>query len=351
MQFFKPSKYFGIEAVFFITYFYLFRILTDFEYNYWERHITGITWQDIEYDLVFGTSSLLAFYVFYRMVRNHLEKPRLWRLVVYIIVFLIAYSLYGKVTDYLFAHWSWLTPETRRLALQQYQSKSIGYSVAYMLKEFLAISFLAYFIHSAEQNEKMKALKEQQLLSELAYLKAQLQPHFFFNTLNNIYALALKQSKDTAPLVAKLSEMMRYILYQSDQEQVLLKDEIAFVRNYVEVEQIRYRNAIAIDLEVQGIDNSSTIGPLLLLPFIENAFKHGIEDEQDKGFVTIVICQTEDELLMEISNSIAKARAKPGGIGLANVQKRLALLYPKRYKLEQQTDKKNYQIRLTLQMK
>lgn len=351
MQFFRPSKYFKIEAIFFVTYFYLFRILTDFEYNYWERHITGVSWQDVEYDLVFGTSSLIAFVVFYRIFKSYLEKPRLGRLVLYLIAFLVAYSLYGKVTDYIFAHWSWLTAETRRLALQQYQSKSIGYSVAYMLKEFLAVSFLAYFVHSAEQNERMKALKEQQLLSELAYLKAQLQPHFFFNTLNNIYALALKQSAATAPVVAKLSEMMRYMLYQSDQEQVFLKDEIAFIKNYVEVEQIRYRDAISIQLDVQGIDQRATISPLLLLPFIENAFKHGVEEEQDKGFVTIVICQTEDELLMEISNSIAKMITKPGGIGLANVQKRLELLYANRYRLEQQADEKTYRVSLTLQIK
>lgn len=351
MQFFKPSKYFKIEVIFFAVYFYVFRILTDFEYNFWERHITGVTWQDVEYDLVYGTSSLLAFIVFYQIVKNYLRKGNLGRLILYVLLFLLGYSLYGKCVSYVYAHWEWLTAETRRLSLQQFQSKSIGYSLAYMFREFLAFSFLAYFIHSLEQNEKMKALKEQQLISELTYLKAQLQPHFFFNTLNNIYALALKQSTDTAPLVAKLSEMMRYILYQSDRAQVLLKDELTFIRNYVAVEQIRYREAIQIKLEIQGINEHSMISPLLLLPFIENAFKHGVAEEEGEGFVNLVICQTEEELVMEISNSIASKTITTGGIGLANVQKRLALLYPERYQLEQQGAGNIYEVRLTLQMK
>lgn len=351
MQFFKPSRYFKIEAVFFVVYFYVFRILTDFEYNFWERHITGVTWQDVEYDLVYGTSSLFAFVIFYQIVKNYLRKGDLGKLILYILLFLLGYSLFGKAVSYVYANWDWLTAETRRLSLQQFRSKSIGYSLAYMFREFLAFSFLAYFIHSLEQNEKMKALKEQQLISELTYLKAQLQPHFFFNTLNNIYSLALKQSTATAPLVAKLSEMMRYILYQSDQAQVLLKDELAFVHNYVAVEQIRYRDAIQIQLEVQGINEQSTISPLLLLPFIENAFKHGVAEEEGEGFVNLVICQTEDELVMEISNSMPTKTIKAGGIGLANVQKRLELLYPNHYQLTQQIVDNIYEVRLTLQMK
>lgn len=351
MQLFKPSKYFKIEFIFFIVYFFVFRILTDFEYNFWERHVTGVSWQDVEYDLIYGTSSLLIFIFFYQMIRNYLRDGKLGRLLVYVLLFLVAYSLFGKFVSYMYANWSWLTAETRRLSLAQFKSKSIGYSLAYMFREFLAFSFLAYFIHSLEQNEKMKALKEQQLLSELAYLKAQLQPHFFFNTLNNIYALALKQSKDTAPIVAHLADMMRYILYESEHQFVPLAAEISFIKNYVEVEQIRYRSSISINLEVQGVTDQGQIAPLLLLPFIENAFKHGVQEEEGDGFVTIVVCKTEDELTLEVSNSIAKATATTtGGIGLMNVQKRLAILYNGQHKLEVQNNQNVYQVSLTLQL-
>jgi sensor histidine kinase YesM len=343
------SKYLKIEIIFFITYFYLFRLLSNFEYNFWEKQMTGISRFDAEYSLAYGTSSLIAFLVFYEIVKRYLANGRLFIFIGSTLLFLIGYSFLQKGVSYLFANLDFFSPKMREWALAGFKAKAIGYSLAYMFREFLAISFLAYFIHSAKQNERMKALKEQQLMSELSYLKAQLHPHFFFNTLNNIYSLALEQSIKTAPLVAKLAEMMRYILYRSEEKLVFLKDEITFLRNYVEVEQVRYPKKININFEVQGIDEESKISPLLLLPFIENAFKHGVQEETENGFVTIVICKTEDELTLEVSNSIpTKSSANSIGIGLNNVQKRLLLLYPEKHTLEIENTKELYSVSLTL---
>lgn len=351
MSYFKRSKYFKIEVIFFVTYFYLFRFLTDFEYNFWEKNKAGINSFEVEYNLLYGTCGLIAYWFLYQIIKQYLVSKRILILIAHLILFLICYSFYLKGTSYLFAHLDFLSEEMRKSALRQFNFKSIGYSLAYVLREFLSFGFLAYFIHVDRQNEQMKVLKEQQLISELTYLKAQLQPHFFFNTLNNIYSLALQQSKDTAPLVAKLAEMMRYILYKAEEKLVLLKDEIAFIQNYVEVENIRYRSAIHIQFDVQGIDDHSKIGPLLLLPFIENAFKHGVQDEEKNGFVSIIICKIENELTLEVKNSIAKNKENTGGIGLVNVKKRFEILYAKKYKLEIQNDMKIYQVSLTLQMK
>jgi LytS/YehU family sensor histidine kinase len=180
-------------------------------------------------------------------------------------------------------------------------------------------------------------------------LKAQLHPHFFFNTINNIYALALKQSADTAPMVAKLAEMMRYILYEADQPVVLLEREIEFLNNYIGTEKIRHkRNDIRFD--VQRIDRNIRIEPLLLLPFVENAFKHGLEQETGNGYVHIVICLVENELTVEVTNS------KPAegeirvtkGIGMQNLQKRLAILYPGKHQLLVHDEADKYQVTLTL---
>ncbi|RDC58264.1 hypothetical protein DU508_04830 [Pedobacter chinensis] len=351
MQIPRISKYLKIEIAFFITYFYIFGFLTNLEYNFWEKHLTGISFYEAEYSILYGTSSVIAFLVFYQIVKSYLINKQLLKFVSFIILFLIGYSIYQKGIHFLFSHLDFLSDEIRKSALRAYKFKSIGYSLAYMFREFLSIGCLAYFIHSAKQDEQMKALKEQQLISELTYLKAQLQPHFFFNTLNNIYALALQQARETAPLVARLAEMMRYMLYKADEELVPLKDEILFIQNYVEIENIRYRSAIVISFDVQGIDQESKISPLLLLPFIENAFKHGIENEEKQGFVNIVICNTEDELILEVDNSIARASENLGGIGLINVKKRLDILYPERYKLEIQNDGKIYQVSLMLKMK
>ncbi len=345
---FKLSRYTKIEIIFFLVYFYGIGLLSSFEYNFWENNYIGIPHYELEFALVFGTFNIIAFLLFYRALQYCLKINRVWSFIVLIILFLIFHFFYKKATYLLTSHLDFLSDKVRSDALKWYYLKRLGFTLSHMMVQLCGVSFLAYFIHSAKQNEQLKTLKEQQLISELTYLRAQLQPHFFFNTLNNIYGLALLQSKDTAPLVAKLAEMMRYILYKADEKLVSLKDEIAFIRNYVEVEQIRYRTAIHINLEVQGIDEDGNISPLLLLPFIENAFKHGVQEEEKEGFVNIIICKTENELTLEVENSIANTKVTTGGIGLSNVRKRLEILYPDRHKLEIQQDGKIYQVSLTL---
>nr|WP_294943419.1 histidine kinase [uncultured Mucilaginibacter sp.] len=210
---------------------------------------------------------------------------------------------------------------------------------------------LAYFIQFDQQSKQMRMLKEEQLHNELKYLKAQLHPHFFFNTLNNIYSLALKQSLDTAPLVAKLADMMRYILYESDSEKVPLKKEVDFISNYIDTEKIRHQSKITIQYHVQGNTDNRFIEPLILLPFIENAFKHGIQNELYEGSVAVFIRVEENEINMEVYNTkAANEKVKPsGGVGLGNIHKRLNLLYNGRHILKVIDDPASYSVNLTLQ--
>lgn len=348
-------KYFKIELFFFIFICYIGSIISDIEYSFYEQHDVWKFTDALEYRLVVGTFYLLFYSVYYWVfLKGYVFQKKVIPIIISITCFIILSHLYDKyIMNWSIPKISFISDELKARALKDYNRTKLFFIISYTLNRILfTIIGFAFLLRSLQQDEQLKVLKEQQLIAELTYLKAQLQPHFFFNTLNNIYALALKQSKDTAPLVAKLSEMMRYILYQSDQKMVLLKDEIAFIRNYVEVENIRYRSAIKINLEIQCIDNQSAISPLLLLPFIENAFKHGIAEEVATGFVTIVICKNEDELTMEVSNSIAvQQEAKNGGIGLVNVEKRLEILYPDQYQLSIQNDGKVYQVSLTLTMK
>jgi LytS/YehU family sensor histidine kinase len=218
-----------------------------------------------------------------------------------------------------------------------------------MIRELITLSGVAYFIRSARQERQIGELKRQQLQSELEYLKLQLNPHFFFNTLNNIYSLTLQQSEKAAPLVAKHSEMMRYIMYESTQHQVTLSKEVDFLRNYIEVETLRHSNKIDISFETQGIRDQVLIEPLLLLPFVENTFKHGIREEVAFGYIHIILSLVETELFMELKNSIpAMAINEAKGIGLQNAVRRLEILYPGRHKLEMKSDDKSYELRLTI---
>ncbi|MCP9752614.1 sensor histidine kinase [Ferruginibacter sp. HRS2-29] len=348
---FKISKYHKVEVLFFLVYFYGIGLLSSFEYNFWEKDYVGISVREVEFALVYGTCEIIAFFIFYKALQYCLRKNKLWSFIVLIVLFLTGYYFYNKACYLLISHLDFLSYKIRSDALTWYHAKRLGYTVHYMMIHLFGVAFLAYFINSARQNEQLRALKEQQLISELTYLKAQIQPHFFFNTLNNIYSLALLKAEETAPLVARLAEMMRYILYKADERLVLLKDEVAFIRNYVEIENIRYRSAINIKFDVQGIDEKSQISPLLLLPFIENAFKHGVQEEEKEGYVNIIICKVEQELILEVKNSIAKTRGSNGGIGLENVKKRLEILYHTKYKLEMHNDGEFYHVSLTLQMK
>lgn len=348
-------KYFKIEVFFFIFICYLGSIISDIEYSFYEKDNAWEFINALEYRLVIGTYIFLFYGIYYWVfLKGYVFKKQTIPIVISIICFIILSHIYDKfIMNWSITKLPFVSAELKARALKDFSRPSLYFIISYTLNRILfTIIGFAFLIRSLQQDEQLKVLKEQQLMAELTYLKAQLQPHFFFNTLNNIYALALKQDKNTAPLVAKLSEMMRYILYQSDQKMVLLKDEVEFIRNYVAVENIRYRSAITVNLDVQGIDEHSTISPLLLLPFIENAFKHGVAEEVSTGFVTIVIWKNEDELTMEVSNSVApQEEAKTGGLGLVNVEKRLKILYPEKYQLLIQNDGKIYQVSLTLAMK
>jgi LytS/YehU family sensor histidine kinase len=243
-----------------------------------------------------------------------------------------------------------ISAEIKQMAADNLARARLTFTISYAtVREVIPLIGFAFLIRSLQQDEQMKTLKEQQLLSELTYLKAQLHPHFFFNTMNNIYSLALKQSKHTAPVVAKLADMMRYVLYEADQPKVSPLKEIVFLSNYVEVERIRHQqNTIRFD--VQGANDAVSIEPLLMLPFIENAFKHGLEQETEQGFVNIILCIIDNELTLEVSNSKPQQLNPSPGIGLQNVIKRLALLYPGRHDLRVNEEADTYHVTLTLQL-
>jgi LytS/YehU family sensor histidine kinase len=169
---------------------------------------------------------------------------------------------------------------------------------------------------------------------ELQYLKKQIHPHFLFNTLNTIYGFALKQSKDTPEIILKLSNLLDYILYQVNKPKVSLKEEVLHIKEYIELEKIRFQDTLKIAFTSNKIPENIQISPMLLIPFVENAFKHGnlIDD-----FLTIevTIYLIEDELNFSIRNTFLNSEKEENknGIGLKNIQKRLNLLYKNKYEL------------------
>lgn len=191
-----------------------------------------------------------------------------------------------------------------------------------------------WLVHQSER----KDLESQRLQSELKFLKSQINPHFFFNTLNNLYALTLKKSDLAPEIVLRLSEMMRYMLYESNEKEVSLNKEIAYVKNYLELEKLRQGDKFEINFNLTGKLNDQKIAPLMFIPFLENTFKHGLDNQIKSGFVNIDLDLNQDSVHLEIENSKPpsvekKKRSYSGGIGLENVKKRLKLLYPKKHEL------------------
>jgi LytS/YehU family sensor histidine kinase len=186
-----------------------------------------------------------------------------------------------------------------------------------------------------KNEKKRKELENEKLKAELQALRAQIDPHFFFNVLNNICSLARKKSDDTEAFIIRLSELIRYSLYENKGEKFFLEKEITFLKNYIEIQQMRLDKNAEISFDYSDTDVNLMIEPMLLFPFVENAFKHGVS-YRDDGKISISIKTIGSVLYFEIKNPLIQDTRidKAGGIGIVNVKKRLDLLYPNRHKLE-----------------
>ncbi len=237
---------------------------------------------------------------------------------------------------------------------------------SYFLNNQPSIFFSTFFIGIAStiynimndwllsQREK-KELQSQTLQSELKFLKSQINPHFLFNTLNSLYALTLKKSDQAPEIVLKLSEMMRYMLYECNVPMVPLQKEVNYLKNYLELEKLRQGKRMTINFEIIGEPRTQRIAPLMFIPFIENCFKHGINHQISDGFVNITLDIKDDEVNINIVNSKSPTRPSPtgkksGGIGLVNVRRRLNILYPDKHTLRVTEDPNTYKVYLSLQM-
>lgn len=192
-------------------------------------------------------------------------------------------------------------------------------------------------------------IESERFKSENHFLKAQLNPHFFFNTLNSLYSLVLDRSDNAPQIVLKLASLMSYMIYDSSQNKVLLSNEINHLKNYSELEQMRFIDRLDLSLVVSGDPEGKWIAPLLLLPFVENAFKHGIGNHS--GWITIDIKISGDRIYLKVENSYsAKSKSALSGMGLNNVKRRLNLLYPSKHTLKTEQEVNFYLIDLKIDL-
>ncbi len=206
-----------------------------------------------------------------------------------------------------------------------------------------------WFINQRQKQE----MEAEKLSSELAFLKSQINPHFLFNILNNICSLARKKSDETENAIIKLSRIMRYMLQDSKNEKVELEMEIEYLQSYIELQRLRISDQVKIDFAIEGKTNTIMLEPLLLIPFVENAFKHGVSYLENSE---IKICLKADvnNLFFRIENKILRSGKETipleSGIGLKNVIRRLELLYPEKHRLSITDHGEQYIVELIIQM-
>jgi LytS/YehU family sensor histidine kinase len=215
---------------------------------------------------------------------------------------------------------------------------------------FVAVAIkLLKFWYANQQAQQV--LTQEKLQAELRFLKTQIHPHFLFNTLNNLYALTLKRSNRAPEMVLKLSELINYMLYECTSDEVLLDKEIKFIRNYGDIEKMRYGDKLDIDIRVTGDAKDRPIAPLVLLPFVENCFKHGASEELQQSWVKVTIDVQPHVTIVKVENNKASENGlkKKEGIGIQNVKRRLDLLYPNRHELKIINGAETFLVILTIQ--
>lgn len=220
----------------------------------------------------------------------------------------------------------------------------------------LAIGTSITTVQKWQKDSQLRQLLEQEKIStELSFLKAQINPHFFFNTLNNIYALTMINIESARQALHTLSRMMRYVLYETPSGTTLLSKELVFIEDYIQLMQLRLTDKVTVTFRKPSPVNEVMIAPMLLLPFVENAFKHGVS-AISPCHIQIIIQQQDSKLHVEVSNTIVNERQlmleDSNGIGLVNTRRRLDLLYPDKYSLavNETTPENEYQVALTLHL-
>lgn len=236
---------------------------------------------------------------------------------------------------------------------------NLGEGLASMFSTFIMIlvisAGLKIFSDWLSYVQQKSEMDKQNMQSELKFLRSQVNPHFLFNTLNSLYALTLKKSDLAPEIVIKLSEMMRYMLYECNEAFVPLQKEINYLKNYIELERLRHGRHIDIKLEIHGDVRQQRIAPLLFIPFIENSFKHGISKKISDGYVHIDLHVMPTTVHLDVVNSKAPQapnpeRKKSGGIGLVNVKRRLNLIYPDRHSLDVKDAPESFAIQLQVEL-
>jgi two-component system, LytTR family, sensor histidine kinase AlgZ len=314
-----------------------------YQINFWQQQrgydwTRALTFMGLQFSFTFA----VAYLNYFLFLPRFLAHKRFGK---YLLEFVIPFAILVALRVYIQRIISVDSPR-----VDYYMSHMYVIQVAViMLFITIFVSMLRFAVDWFELEAKKKEMENEKLMAELNFLKAQINPHFLFNTLNNLYYLAYSKSENTTEVIARLSQMMRYMIYDSNHPKVLLSKEIEYMQSYISLEKMRLNEQIPIKFEIKGNTENVWIAPLILITFLENAFKHGVSASNPKAWVNILLEMKGKECFYTVRNgkTVLNGHEK-SGIGLQNVKRRLELSYPDQFQLSIEDNPNEYVVQLHL---
>lgn len=309
-------------------------------------------WYSFKSNLVTVSLGMILAYVnIYFLYPKFILKKKYIKYIIYFIIVLFIFYAVRTELIYLFINEN-VWPESQTLQ----KAYSFNHLIVVFLIGIYDVALITTIKITADwilERKRIEELQENQLRTELNFLKSQIQPHFFFNTLNNLYALVLEKSDDAARLIIKLSDLMQYILYEVNTSKASLLEEINHLNNYIDIEHLRFKDRIEFRMDITGEIEDIQVPPLLFLTFIENCFKHGLKDKEKLTINMSFEVTTDGYLEFNLSNSFNPNinNHNQNGIGLKNTERRLNLLFAKNFILNNYIKNDVYNLFLKIPMK
>jgi two-component system, LytTR family, sensor histidine kinase AlgZ len=346
LYYFQRHKTLLVHLLFWVVYatFFIYQISIPRrgeEEPDWERIFRDGAFQVISMTLI----SYINYFIFLPRFLKHQNFGR------YLLEFAVIFTIFMTISLH-----------AKRFIIDGYthQEKWV-YSERFMVQHIWSSLVIVLFVGMLkfaedwfELEAKKREIENEKLISELRFLKAQINPHFLFNTLNNLYYLAFTNSPNTTEVIDKLSQMMRYMMYDTNNPRVLLSKEIDYMKNYISLERLRLSSEIPIKFDVMGKTDTVFIAPLIFITFLENAFKHGVSNSAADAWVNVSIQLDGKACIYTVENSkmseTGKTVTEKSGIGLQNVKRRLDLSYPDNYELNVEETENRYAVELKLNL-
>jgi sensor histidine kinase YesM len=306
---------------------------------------------DYVYTALFQFSLLPAVYLNLELLLPKWGKRK--KILLYVFSLAIIIILFSWINYRFFAEWSAkLLPSYFFISYFTFKEIIFFFTAYIIITSLLKLSKSWFWVRELEKELLEK--EKQKTEVELKALKAQINPHFFFNTLNSIYSMALDKDERLPATVLQLSDLMRYFLYESKDNFVPLEKELAVVNNYISLQKIRSDGQLTIEVKSSGEINGQQIAPLLLITFLENAFKHGAKGNRERSFIRINTDIEKDRVFFSVENNKGVVdeikTSDPGGLGLENIKRQLELLYPGKHRLTIKNMKDTFAVQLQLEL-